>query len=57
MKPSLSALIFRIEGLINTFPVPMTLHKSCNPGPAPIKTFLVDSLMELLRKNLEVQVL
>lgn len=39
MKPSLSALIFRIEGLINTFPVPMTLHKSCNPGPAPIKNF------------------
>ena len=38
-KPSLSALIARIESLLNTFPVPIKVHKSRIIGPDPIKCF------------------
>ena len=32
-------MISRIDGLINSFPVPKLTHKSRNPGPVPIKSF------------------
>ena len=38
-KPSFSALISRIDGLINTHPVPIISHKPRSPGPAPLKSF------------------
>ena len=38
-NPSLSALIARIEDLLNTFPVPMKFHKFRNIRPVPLKCF------------------
>ena len=38
-KPAFSSLIARIDGLINSYPVPMKIHKTRNIGPEPSKYF------------------
>ena len=38
-KPSLSILIARIEGMINTFPMPLKIHKVRHIGHEPLKCF------------------
>ena len=32
-------MITRIEGLVNTYPVPLQIHKARNIGPEPLKCF------------------
>ena len=38
-KPAFSSLIAKIDGLVNTYPVPMKIHKTRNIGPEPSKYF------------------